>query len=402
MFCARLFICASWSPAGKGLTSWLSFVVSSVSLSLSHWYPGSGVVLDCIDSWSLQPYLLCIPENGRVGGIILDEMSIQQDIQINKSGEVVEIVGFEDIGSEGNACNTLRKVKQEKELGTHVLQFVFLGITGFRFPFAHFVTTNIQAYDIYSLFWEAVDYLYMFGFTAIYACTDGAQSNRSFIYINLGKDPLTTISTSPCNPNKSVIFMMDISHVIKKIRNNVLKSGVAKFSTRNLTLPDKSILQWEMWVNAYKWDQQNALQLHRKLTNEHIFLTQQGKMRNHLAKEVLNSEMLNLMLEYKASLANQGDILNGELEFLKKTSKMIEVFHSTRPICTKDDERLKELAEINIWFSDWTRRVQAQSVKMQTNLNSWCLTSVWRTSILVCRVFLTFALWSCQAGKMHI
>ena len=58
MFCARLFICASWSPAGKGLTSWLSFVVSSVSSSLSHWYPGSGVVLDCIDSWSLQPYLL--------------------------------------------------------------------------------------------------------------------------------------------------------------------------------------------------------------------------------------------------------------------------------------------------------------------------------------------------------
>ena len=40
MFCARLFICALWSPAGKGLTSWLSFVVSSVSLSLSHWYLG--------------------------------------------------------------------------------------------------------------------------------------------------------------------------------------------------------------------------------------------------------------------------------------------------------------------------------------------------------------------------
>ena len=60
MFCARLFICALWSPAGKGLTSWLSFVVSTVSLSLSHWYPGSGVVLDCIDSWSLHTYLLHI------------------------------------------------------------------------------------------------------------------------------------------------------------------------------------------------------------------------------------------------------------------------------------------------------------------------------------------------------
>ena len=43
-------ICALWSPAGKGLPSWLSIVVSTVSLSLSHWYPGSGVVLNCIDS----------------------------------------------------------------------------------------------------------------------------------------------------------------------------------------------------------------------------------------------------------------------------------------------------------------------------------------------------------------
>ena len=50
MFCARLCICALWSPAGKGLTSELSFVLSSVNLSLSHWYPGSAVVLDCIVS----------------------------------------------------------------------------------------------------------------------------------------------------------------------------------------------------------------------------------------------------------------------------------------------------------------------------------------------------------------
>ena len=48
--CARLFIFALWSPAGKGLTYWLSVVVSAVSLSLSHWYPRTGVVLDCIDS----------------------------------------------------------------------------------------------------------------------------------------------------------------------------------------------------------------------------------------------------------------------------------------------------------------------------------------------------------------
>ena len=38
--CARLFICALWSPAGKGLTSRLSFVVSNcefVTFPLVYW-----------------------------------------------------------------------------------------------------------------------------------------------------------------------------------------------------------------------------------------------------------------------------------------------------------------------------------------------------------------------------
>ena len=37
---ARLFICAWWSPVGKGLTSWLSFVVSNdefVTFPLVSW-----------------------------------------------------------------------------------------------------------------------------------------------------------------------------------------------------------------------------------------------------------------------------------------------------------------------------------------------------------------------------
>ena len=47
----RLFIAALWSPAGKGLTSMLSFVISkSEFVSFPMCYPGSGVVPDCIDS----------------------------------------------------------------------------------------------------------------------------------------------------------------------------------------------------------------------------------------------------------------------------------------------------------------------------------------------------------------
>ena len=44
---SRLFIAALWSPAGKGLTSWLLFVVlNCVFCHFPMWYPGSYVVLD--------------------------------------------------------------------------------------------------------------------------------------------------------------------------------------------------------------------------------------------------------------------------------------------------------------------------------------------------------------------
>ena len=48
---SHLFIAALWSPVGKGLTSWLLFVMFNCVFShFPMWYPGSGVVLDCINS----------------------------------------------------------------------------------------------------------------------------------------------------------------------------------------------------------------------------------------------------------------------------------------------------------------------------------------------------------------
>ena len=49
----RLFMAALWSPAGKGLTSWLLLVMLLHVCYFPMWYPGSGVVLGCIVSRSL-------------------------------------------------------------------------------------------------------------------------------------------------------------------------------------------------------------------------------------------------------------------------------------------------------------------------------------------------------------
>jgi hypothetical protein len=70
-------------------------------------------------------------------------------------------------------------------LATHVLQFLFLGTTGFRFPFTYFSTTGASASELYLVFWKAVNYLAMFGFSVTFLSMDGAQSNRDFMNILL-------------------------------------------------------------------------------------------------------------------------------------------------------------------------------------------------------------------------
>ena len=44
---------------GKGCPPGSRLWCLIVTLSLSHWYLGSGVVFDCVDSWSLPFFLLC-------------------------------------------------------------------------------------------------------------------------------------------------------------------------------------------------------------------------------------------------------------------------------------------------------------------------------------------------------
>ena len=67
LFCGSLF-CYAFMPVcllmpcghllGKGWPLGSRLWCLIVTLSLSHWYPASGVVLDCIDSWSLPSFLL--------------------------------------------------------------------------------------------------------------------------------------------------------------------------------------------------------------------------------------------------------------------------------------------------------------------------------------------------------
>ena len=96
---------------------------------------------------------------------------------------------------------------------THILQFVFLGNNGFRFPIAHFPTKEAKPASLYTNFWKAVGWLRMFGFQTNYCCNDVGEAYRSFIKMHFkGKDPVKErfTTTNPYTKNQWCFFLIPL------------------------------------------------------------------------------------------------------------------------------------------------------------------------------------------------
>ncbi|XP_070550255.1 uncharacterized protein [Ptychodera flava] len=189
-------------------------------------------------------------DDGWEGGIMFDEMSIQEDLQINKRGGKTQLVGFVNMGQESECIRFFMNGKEEKKLASHVLQLVYLADNGYRFPFCHFPTTEANSSELFNIFWRAVSCLHKWGFKVGFACMDGSSNNRSFLKMhfmddmnsaNPRKEQFTT--TSLYGYNQKVSFIMDPSHLFKKIRNNILKSGSRQYDKRLLQCKENTYVE---------------------------------------------------------------------------------------------------------------------------------------------------------------
>jgi len=331
----------------------------------------AGININMLQWMSNEAQAKNIPPEGYQGGLIIDEMSIQQDLQFSKTKDNIHLIGFTECTPESVIFQQLKSNKTDRILATHVLQLVFLGFTGYRFPFSHFPSNTASGHELYLIIWKAISMLSTFGFTIQYISTDGAQSNRDLFHILLpefnSSNPITCSFHNVFSPklNEKIFFIMDISHTIKKIRNNVSKSGDDPSCKRRLKFND-NFIEWNHFKQAYIWDiSTNPFPVHHKLSQEHIYLTPDNKMRNHLAEQVLNEDMLHLMKFYKASQDETGGGLDSTIEFLEQTSVLIKNFKDHRPITDSADERLKQNHNALQWFIQWEK-----SIKEDTNISN--------------------------------
>ena len=147
---------------------------------------------------------------------------------------------------------------------------------------------------------------------------------------------------------------MDPCHLLKKMRNSVLSSGEKQFHTRILTLEGKVIV-WQMWIDTYLWDRNNPFPVHHKLSDEHLFPNNAQKMRNKLAFDVLDKEMLHLMETYNDSLQHESEDIKAAIALLERTSFLVDFFQDSRPVTDVADARLRKFTEVYNWFKSWEK-----------------------------------------------
>ncbi|KAK2555828.1 hypothetical protein P5673_022469, partial [Acropora cervicornis] len=135
------------------------------------------------------------------------------------------------------------------QTATHVLQFIFISDSGFRFAVAQFPSGECSPSDLCFNFWKGVRKMLEFGFVIYWCILDRAECNRQFVKLHFnGRDLVAD----------------------KFIATNI-HSGTP-MDQKSFSLP-----------------------LHEKLTDQHFNLDPASKMRNHLAEDVLDDKMPFLM-----------------------------------------------------------------------------------------------------------
>ncbi|XP_077985881.1 uncharacterized protein LOC144440385 [Glandiceps talaboti] len=285
-------------------------------------------------------------------------MAIQEDLQIIKCHGKSKLVGIVSLGQDSQEMEILLKGEIKPQTATHVLQFVFVGDGGFRYPVKS--TKECPPATLYGVFWEGVQMLLKAGFHIYWSCCDGGERNRGFINLHFKDKTARESDFTTRNPltGGKMIFIMDSKHNIKQIRNNLQKSN--NKGKTELKHNGNEIL-WKYWFNAYNADQtENTMVVHERLTEEHFKMTAKLKMRNHLAEDVLDRKMLLVMQAYKRNLSERTrqsvTYLDSAIELLSHTSNLVSFVNDVEnPVRDIADTRLQDSKKFLTYLDTWNR-----------------------------------------------
>lgn len=136
------------------------------------------------------------------------------------------IVGFSNLGDLNSQLSDFEKSLDEgsegqEPLANSMLVVMVRGLfSKFQFAYAQFPCSKLYGYQLYDIFWEAVERLERCGFRVIACTCDGLSVNRRFFSMH---GPRTEFLHKVENPFSSdgrfLFFFSDPPHLIKTVRN---------------------------------------------------------------------------------------------------------------------------------------------------------------------------------------
>lgn len=202
-----------------------------------------------------------------------DEMSIKEGLHYNVKYDFIE--GFTDLGEHGRTC----------AMGNHILVFMIRGRqTDWRQPIAYYVAKNsVPGKLLHKIILEVLDYVEEAGFTVkSMVCDLGTPNQAAVKALKITKD----------NPyilrfNRKIFFNFDPPHLIKCLRNNLMK--------RQMKVGEHTV-SWGPIIELRKTEENLPVKLAPKLTDRHVFPNKFQLMNVSLATQVFSNEVSKALL----------------------------------------------------------------------------------------------------------
>eukprot|EP00117_Sycon_ciliatum_P043741 scpid54974/ scgid5965/ Transposable element P transposase len=278
------------------------------------------------------------PDRSHFGVLAFDEMKIKEGLLWDSKSN--ELIGFVDLAEDqdDSSCTT-----PEDSLATHVLQFHWKSVFApFTYPCAYFFSKSLGAHQINQIFWRGVSKLHDFGLIVIGSICDGAAPNRKFMREN--SSSTLGVGRNPFGDWPLFMFS-DPTHLVKKLRNNLSRSGHGRGYSRTLRI-GAQCLTWSQ-VEDVVYRERSRLLRFTPLRKEHVNLDSFTRMRSRLAYDIFNARV---EMEMMDSVPTTTVAMR---QYLQRVRALIEVFGSRRKMHDPRDALLEAFQDSVSWFTEW-------------------------------------------------
>ena len=244
-------------------------------------------------------------ERDRVCGLLLDEMSLKTGLSYDKSKDLV--VGFENFGCLGSSKNPANSA----------LVFMVQGLgSKWKQPIGYFLSHNTTpAAVLKSLVTNTVEKLMSIGLrVGVVVCDQGCTNQQMFRLFGVSIDnPYSYIC------GMQIVFMYDTPHLLKSIRNNLVKHDF---------VIDHRTVRWKYIVSFCESDAKRHIRMAPRLTKTHTDQSPFSSMRVNLAAQIFSHTVAAGLCCY----IDLGIITDAEAvhtaDFLKLVDGLFDVFNS--------------------------------------------------------------------------